>query len=141
MVENILVLSLGKAEQYAPSENGAVISITSSNQDYASIKDGWSSILRVVFDDIDDSKDESLKIFDVDHANQIINFLDTLPNHVNFLLIHCQAGISRSTAVAKFIADYYQLPYPEKYSLYNKHVYKVLRNTQFNNLYSDGLSI
>ncbi len=64
------------------------------------------------------------------------NFLVTevvdaiVDENVKDFYVHCDAGISRSGAVAKFINDYYgvgeQHPILGRYRIYNKHVYRML---------------
>jgi protein-tyrosine phosphatase len=45
---------------------------------------------------------------------------------VEGIMVHCKAGISRSAAVAKYIADKYKLPFNHSYDRYNKQVYGML---------------
>jgi len=59
-------------------------------------------------------------------------------HEVEGVLVHCHAGISRSAAVAKWIAEKYELPYPERYMLYNKHVYRTLREAMNRRLLAIG---
>ena len=47
-------------------------------------------------------------------------------------------GISRSAAVSKFIAQIYNLEFPEGYSLYNRHVYSTLLRVHGSSLYGEG---
>ena len=68
--------------------------------------------------------------FNETHAVKIIKFvtaLETRRGHFE-LIVHCHAGISRSAAVAKFVAELYDLHFPENYELYNKRVYQTLRS-------------
>ena len=44
----------------------------------------------------------------------------------HYLIVHCNAGISRSSAIAKFLCEIYRLYFPDKYNLYNKLVYSIL---------------
>jgi len=115
-----------QAEASVGWSHWAVISISGLNP--AVLKDGWHSVLRLEFDDID-TPEEPYIFFSDSHANQIIDFVEEVQrgHEVEGILIHCQAGISRSAAVAKWIAEKYGLGFPEKYMLYNKHVYRTLR--------------
>jgi len=60
------------------------------------------------------------------HALEIVNFVQAIAPNVEGIMVHCKAGISRSAAVAKWIAEIYQLPFNHAYDYYNKHVYKML---------------
>lgn len=61
------------------------------------------------FDDIDHVPFTHSGIITVKQAENVIDFLDYQFAHKNFekVLVHCQAGISRSQAIALFIAKYY----------------------------------
>lgn len=63
-------------------------------------------------------------------AKNVIKFAEELPKNTKSIVVHCHAGISRSAAVAKFLAEeIYKDYFPEKYMLYNKLVYRTLINT------------
>lgn len=51
-------------------------------------------------------KDDNLLYFNDVHCDKIYKFITTLPKHVENLYIHCDAGISRSPAVAIAISDF-----------------------------------
>jgi len=96
---------------------------------------GFWNPLMLMFHDIDPSGcgDEFLQnyiLFDDDMASRVLDYLIKMEQteNVRACWSHCQAGISRSAGVAKFIADIYKLWYPETYRLYNKHVYSTLRS-------------
>jgi predicted protein tyrosine phosphatase len=131
-LKNIMFCSKKEAEQKAAWSDWAVISITCPYTHPARLKEGWHSILRLEFDDID-VPEEPCQMFSEQQAREIIAFAQDLQNadrRCTGVLVHCTAGISRSAAIAKWLADRYQLPFPEKYSLYNKLVYQVLREEQ-----------
>jgi hypothetical protein len=92
----------------------------------------WYKVLRLQFQDIDPTHCSSewiaeRKPMTEEHAQQIIAFLLEVEDEVDEIWAHCEAGISRSAAVAKFIATVYGSFFPESYSLYNKHVFSTLR--------------
>jgi predicted protein tyrosine phosphatase len=112
MIKEIVFMSQNKAERLNPSSSSAIISITDPGKK-ANLR-GWSNILTLQFDDLCpeeliliNRKDllNNSKLFDGGHARQIYLFVKGLPDHVNTLFIHCKAGVSRSTALAYFIAD------------------------------------
>lgn len=99
-------------------------------------------ILSIRFGDITDTDYERIlkysnkikrefHLFTEDQAHKIITFLDKIKNKVNFLLIHCDAGISRSGAVGIFSCRYYKLDEnsfrkTNPYILPNQYVYMKL---------------
>jgi len=54
------------------------------------------------------------------------------------VIVHCEGGISRSAAVSKFVAQIYNLEFPEGYSLYNRHVFSTLLRVHGTSLYGEG---
>jgi predicted protein tyrosine phosphatase len=107
--------------------NWAIISITDSGTTIAPLQDGWSAVLRVEFDDIA-QPEAPYRIFTEGMAREIIEFvMRCSAEDLEGLLVHCSAGISRSAAVAKWIAEKYRLGFPEGYEKYNKHVYRLLK--------------
>ena len=69
-------------------------------------------------------------------AKIIRNFLQELSDRADgvHLITHCQEGRSRSAAVAKFVAEHYQVPawspIGENLSCYNKPLYWFLQDPQ-----------
>jgi len=119
------------AEEIQGLGDWAVISITDPDWYPAKLKDGWHDILRLEFHDID-LYTEPYVLFNQQQARDIIRFVGNCHDAgVNGVVVHCKAGISRSAAVAKWIAVHYNLAFPDGYNLYNKHVYQVLREQGF----------
>jgi len=137
-LKNVVFTGRDQAEASLGWPHWAVISISGLNP--AVLKGGWHSVLRLEFDDVD-TPEEPYIMFSPAHANQIIDFAEAArdSHEVEGILVHCQAGISRSAAVAKWIAEKYGLPYPDKYSLYNKYVYSTLRNELFQRMCGGGI--
>lgn len=48
------------------------------------------------------------KLFNEAHAEQILTFVKKVWDDIDILMIHCYAGISRSSAVAKALSEIYQ---------------------------------
>ncbi|WP_283745874.1 hypothetical protein [Sideroxydans sp. CL21] len=128
-LEQVIFMSRKDAEN-SVNPRWAVISI--SGLDPARLREGWQSVLRLEFDDIDpDPKallaDDPYILFGHDHAKQIIEFAHKCnESGVVGIVVHCHAGISRSAAVSKWIAERFGLDFPADYMLYNKHVYETL---------------
>ena len=141
-MKRIMFMSRREAEHISPKpeEKAAIISINETGDELAVLKEGWVDKLYLVFDDIDKDLSEvidtrtgkpfNLTFFNSDHAKQITSFVNDIAEDINILVVHCHAGVSRSAAVAKFIAEKYGLKFEHSYSLYNKHVYRVLWNLE-----------
>jgi len=104
----------------------------------------WKDVLRLEFDDADPShmnasQATQYRLFNEDDAVKILKFLKKHQDDTVYALVHCEAGISRSAAVSKFIALIYNLSFPEQYSIYNKHVFSTLMRVHGESLYGDGL--
>ncbi len=129
-LKHVIFTGRDQAEASLGWGHWAVISITQPGETVA-LKEGWHSVLRLHFHDID-VPEEPYVLFNDQHANEIINFLEDVAEtgEIEGALVHCQAGISRSAAVAKWIAERYGLGFPEKCMLYNKHVYRTLREVR-----------
>ncbi len=112
-----------------------IISITDPDR-RAQLHQGWADMLRLQFDDVDPEYLEQLSpeererkvLFNEDHANQVVRWLRKNEGRLHVLLVHCWAGISRSGAVAKFVADKHGLPFPEQRAEFiNEYVYDLLQ--------------
>ena len=104
----------------------------------------WKDILRLEFDDADPlhMNGEEIKnynLFNENHAISILKFLKKYQESAEDVIVHCEAGISRSAAVSKFIAYIYNLRFPEHYAIYNKHIFSTLLKIYGESLYGDGL--
>lgn len=98
-------------------------------------------ILRVEFDDVDipiqygfGENKKWAKLFGKEEANKILDFYEKWENKVAYLLVHCDAGISRSPAVAAAITKIgsksSQYDFWRRY-LPNSRVYSVLLTTHY----------
>lgn len=116
------------AEMLKPILGHALISITSPELGRADLHPRWVDLLRIEFDDIEEEAD-NLMLFDATMADAIIDFLDRLESRVERVIVHCYAGISRSAAVARFVAFRYDIPghkFDYDYVAYNEHVFRTL---------------
>jgi predicted protein tyrosine phosphatase len=139
------LISLGST--YSPSieaKQTALISVNSPNgndpkeavlrQDDGPPKvTGFWEPLMLQFNDIDPAGcgEEFLSkfiLFDEEHANQILDYLIRVETADDVFQVwaHCQAGVSRSAGIAKFIAGLYNIYFPQDYRYENVHVYKTL---------------
>lgn len=128
--------------------NHAMISITEPGRD-CMFHDDWENgnLLRVQFHDISKELDNTehkgtvLRCITEEQAEQIIDFVESLPQEVNHLIVHCAAGISRSPAVGEFIRQYFtNLPKIScPIDLMNRDVYSTLCRVINKRIYKDEL--
>ena len=126
----ILVMGRKSAEQFKSDEKYIMISITSPYAPIANIelKEPLMAILRLSFHDWDDKEKEivektnsleskSMIYFNAEMAREILLFIMCYIETVNLIVVHCEAGISRSAGVASAIAKCFG----EDDSYYFKH--------------------
>jgi hypothetical protein len=99
------------ADYQMPSEN-VVKAFEESGKIYAGDMPKISNvnrkaILTLKFDDIEFDRPGKKQI-DSNQAEQIFSFVQNIWDDIELLMIHCNAGISRSSAVAKVISEFYQ---------------------------------
>jgi predicted protein tyrosine phosphatase len=110
----------------------AVISImvTSDQIVHMPKGDGCVGVLRLNFPDLDKPllgwKEEEL--FSAKQAGEIWDFVDALPE-IETLLIHCEAGVSRSPAVGAAIARTLGQEFPFNRYVPNPRVYRIMLET------------
>lgn len=98
------------SETFKPEPNSIIIRIT-SNADFAFMehRELYKDILELRFDDISDShpKEDTMLYGAMtnEHYQQIKEFIDKNIDSIN-LFVHCDAGASRSPAVALSVLDY-----------------------------------
>lgn len=134
MVKQVSHIAKSHAEALYPTSDRALISIVEPGEHKNLAV--WTNILHLQFHDADDSGyfwsaigalPHDAVMFDEGHARSIIEWVDKVHKEVDHIIVHCHYGISRSGAVAKFIAEKYNLPFNEQYKDYNKTVYKTLK--------------
>lgn len=127
MLKRLMFVSRTAAENMPGWESGAIISITEPDAGQAKLMQGWYVIHRAMFHDIDAPRPgESHTLMSAQHAAEIVDFVHSVSPHIKTIVVHCKGGISRSAAVAKWIAEAYNLPFNHTYGLYNMHVYRQL---------------
>ena len=125
-LQKVIYTDQQSAEDIPGLDDWAILSITEPDWYPAKLKDGWHDILRLEFHDID-LYTEPYVLFNQQQARDIIRFVRNChEGRIVGIVVHCKAGISRSAAVAKWIAQNYNLAFSDGYTLYNKHVYRVL---------------
>lgn len=134
MIRSVDFMSRHKAESLPARTDLAVISITEPEVDPAVLSCDEHRILRLVFHDVDPGKetDNCWTLFSPSQADQVVHFVRRLhaDRQAFDLVIHCKAGISRSAALALFVAAETGCDFPRKpfAGLANKHMLTTLEN-------------
>jgi predicted protein tyrosine phosphatase len=123
----------------------ALISILNFDDTHTIVDDIPGKSMSVFFDDIGHydvipgglmDHYSKLTLFNEDHAKKIIDFQKTLGPEIEYIIVHCTAGVSRSGAVATFFQDMYNIGNDESNEWFaknnrqiipNRHVLKILR--------------
>ncbi|GAB1394889.1 hypothetical protein MASR1M60_30530 [Rhodocyclaceae bacterium] len=135
MIKSIEYLSLKEALEFQPKDSTIAISILSPGRAQVALHPGINPVLRLYFEDTMGKEGASPApgIFNTNQAREILHFVrhhrDTPePCH---LLVHCEAGISRSAAVAVFAASECNIPLTGQFAFLNSWVLSVLVKTAY----------
>ena len=98
---NFLILSRSNAKKFSYKKNEKpyiIISITdiASEKVVFNKNNCLKSVLRLNFDDVDAECDNAVSNSD---AEKIVNFVTAWKNEVDLIVVHCEAGVSRSSGV------------------------------------------
>ena len=104
IVPELVVLSREEAERYVPGTREICISISDPEASPARVSSRFAAVLRLNFDDVIERDEPSDVLFAEDHAREIREFLSSWPN-AKRLVVHCNAGVSRSPGVALGLCD------------------------------------
>lgn len=104
------------------------INKTKTKRSEAYFEQDHDNVLTLFFDDVGEKDDNA---FTQEQGKKVINFFKRNKNKTG-ILIHCDAGISRSGAIGEFCADYFGIPYEEfkrknPRVIPNGHVLRTLR--------------
>lgn len=125
----LIALPMRALSEFKYDKPWAAISITDPGFKQPKIsEENRVDLLRLEFDDVELPRDSFIVISN-EQALQIWNFVDQLWDKIDLLMVHCHAGISRSTAVCKAISSKYQPEFTDYFEqLYspNKLVYDIL---------------
>ena len=88
-------------------------------------------VLRMAFHDLD-KPIVGYDLFSKEEAKQILDFINSIKNKIDLIIVNCEAGISRSAAVACSLSkilngeDTWLI---KRYNLYNRHIYNTIMST------------
>ena len=105
----IRIMDRFDAEKYSLCNHtcsAVIISIVSKespeNNLHITPQNGIKDVLRLSFDDVDRGKNS----IDVKSAANIAQFVETWKDKIDLIIVHCEAGISRSAGVGAAIMKY-----------------------------------
>lgn len=136
-MKKIIVLSKSKAKEFYCDEPWICISIDNYDEHPKINATKRMGLLKMSFGDILDQEEASPfgKLFDENDANKILDFVEKFweQEDVTTIMVHCLAGISRSSAVAAAINKCYNKNHTGEFwtgRFYpNIHVFNMLVNT------------
>lgn len=104
VIPEFVVLSREDAERYEPHGREICISISDPDAPPARVSSRFAAVLRLNFDDVIERGEDSDILFAEEHAREIRDFLDSWPS-AERVMVHCNAGVSRSPGVALGLCD------------------------------------
>ena len=122
------VLSREAAERYEPSGVEVCISISDPGAAPAQLSPAFVAVLRLAFNDIVANPAPGDILFATEHAADIVRFVEHWP-HAERIVVHCNAGVSRSPGVALGLCDVFGWPaakLEEAFPSWNRLVRSVL---------------
>jgi len=134
-IKSLEFLSVDEAQAFVPKVQTVAISILTPGRAPAQLDRNIQDVLRLYFHDGVPYGREPRKVdlFSSEQAQAVIDFLrhhhaQPQPTH---LLIHCEAGISRSAAVAVFSASECRVPLNGQFAFLNPWVLATLVKTSY----------
>lgn len=138
MLFQILSKTKAQRESYKIQIPSIIISITDPDKDRAHFASNPKiiGICRVSFDDADShNKTDEEILMSVDDAKKIRSFIDRYRDRVDQIIVHCEAGQSRSAGVMAAIIEYLT---GDKHAVFgdpryrpNMHCYRLMMNEFF----------
>ena len=101
---DFVVLSRENAEAYEPTGKEICISISDPDAQPARVSARFAAVLRLYFNDIIEMGEVTDILFAAEHAAAIHAFVESWPD-VDRVVVHCNAGVSRSPGVALGLCD------------------------------------
>jgi predicted protein tyrosine phosphatase len=130
---DIAIASRQIAERYSCDVRHAVLSITDPGMGPARLADNPNrhGLLRMSFDDVDPKLGylgSSIRLFDERHARTAAEFVSTHMASTGLLVVHCEAGRSRSAGLGAAVSRWQNGDDAEFFVRFepNRHVYEVM---------------
>lgn len=119
MIVSVDCINRWSAIDLKPTADTAMISILDEGVFPDFSLPGWENILYLRFHDLHNIISPAYRYFDSGLAESIMVFTDKL-HHASDdfkLIIHCEAGVSRSAAVAYWVSKNYNIELPDGFEL------------------------
>lgn len=141
MFKEIVVLPKRAIPDIDTPLNWAMISVVTQEGYWPEYNEkNCKKVLRLAFHDADPANPHNPhqateeQLFTKQRANLILDFVDEVKNQIDMLVVHCEAGVSRSPAIAAVIAKilfdddsaFFKPPFTP-----NMHVYRTLLNAAY----------
>jgi predicted protein tyrosine phosphatase len=125
------VLDEEKIKKYYIRENHIVISVASPNTKYPELPKSESrmGLLQLTFSDVDKEIDNpKVSLFNQKHAKSILDFFQCYKRIIKTVICQCEAGISRSSAIAAALSKIIGQSDDKyfKYYIPNRFIYRLL---------------
>jgi predicted protein tyrosine phosphatase len=102
----IAVRSKGGAKEFRCEQPWAAISIATYEGEHPVLsEENRIGLLQLAFRDTDFERQE--RAFTKEQARQVIEFVESIIHNAEFLLIHCEMGLSRSPGMAAALSKLY----------------------------------
>ena len=134
MLRQVTFVSRPQAEATVGSRECILVSLVDPGSPAPTLQPGWRDVLSLAFFDADEdlvafARGQSMAVCEPADAQRIVAFLDrwdAAEDGPTEVVAHCEQGISRSAAVAKFCARRYGLDFPWDYPFANRRVLRLL---------------
>jgi predicted protein tyrosine phosphatase len=133
VLERVVFMGRGDAEDTPAEPDWVVVSINTPGRGAADLVPGWRAVLHQEFHDLDTEHSDmpifSHRIFSHDQAREVWDFICSHARHIEGVMVHCHAGIHRSAAIAKALAEHFGAPFPPEYDQHNMLVFRKMLET------------
>lgn len=129
MIQRVNFINRGSMQNMQPLPTWAAISISEELE--TRLHHDWHSVHRAYFHDVDPAKYcDKPRAMNASQADEIVAFVESVAPHIEVMFVNCQGGISRSAAVARWAAEWFDLPFDHNYAAYNRHVYILMHEAE-----------
>ena len=127
MMTELITMDRKQAASYEPGPRELCISICSTGADHPKLHPGWLAVLQLEFDDCELKHEDLAPVYAITptQADRIVEFIKE-HSEPRRLVIHCEAGISRSVSIAAAISHFFNFVAPN-FTVYMRMTEALLR--------------
>ena len=133
-MKTVRFLSREVATSWCPSVPSALISIVNPGETLPKLNGAWVNVLRLQFHDTD-GRAPTLQAITAEDARRALDFVTKLAQVAEELVVHCEAGQSRSAGVALFFAEWLGIPCFQQGILVRVQTYSICNRAGYSALY------